>query len=90
MLLFVRIAFHELLIVGVLVLFVEASRETEVCELDVATTIEEDIVWFDIAGKRSVGFLHRTVEQKTSNRLDIYKGRGKTIGSCYYAHIGDD
>ena len=47
-------AFEELLVVGVLVLGVEASTQPEVSELDVSTTIKKNVVGFDISGAYSM------------------------------------
>ena len=35
-------------------LSVEACGEAEVCKFDVATAVEEDVVWFYVASRRSV------------------------------------
>lgn len=42
---------HELLVVRCVVLLVEASRETKISQLDVSTSIEENVVGFDITEK---------------------------------------
>lgn len=41
---------QEVLVVGVVVLRMESSRQTEVSELDMASTIKEDVVWLDVTG----------------------------------------
>jgi hypothetical protein len=41
---------EELLVIRGFVLFVETSGETEVSEFDVAATVEQDVVWFDVTG----------------------------------------
>jgi hypothetical protein len=43
-----RAAGEELLVVGCLVLLVESSGETEVSEFDMTTSVEEDVVGFDV------------------------------------------
>jgi hypothetical protein len=47
-------AVHELFVVGLFVLFVEAGGEAEVGELDVSATIEEDVIGFDVTGDVSI------------------------------------
>ena len=54
--------FEELLVVGILVLGVEAGREAEVCEFDVAASVEKDVVWFYIASRR------RLISRRRRNR----------------------
>lgn len=44
----VRLALQELLVVVVVMELVEARGQAEVGQLDVAASIQEDIVWFDI------------------------------------------
>lgn len=44
----VRRTFHQLLVIRTFVLFVEASRKTEVRKLDVSTTIKEDVIRLDV------------------------------------------
>ena len=43
-------AFEEFLVVAVVVLFVEAGRETKVSKFDVAAAIQENIIRFYITG----------------------------------------
>ena len=50
---FGRLAVHELLVVRRIVLFVETSREAEVCQLDVAMLVKQDVVGFDVTCEES-------------------------------------
>ena len=50
-----RGAAEQLLIVGRLVLLVEAGREAEVGELEVAVAVEEDVVGLDVAAGEKEG-----------------------------------
>jgi len=43
---------EQLLVVGCIMFFVEASGETEVSKLDMATLIEKNVVGFDVASLR--------------------------------------
>lgn len=44
---------HELLVVRSVVFLVEAGGETEISQLDVSTTVEKDVVGFDVTGQMS-------------------------------------
>lgn len=44
-------ACEQLLVVACVVLLVEAGRETEICQLDVAASVEKNVVGFDVTGK---------------------------------------
>lgn len=55
-------AAEQALVVGRVVLLVEAGREAKVGQLDVAGAVDEDVVGFDVTvGKGSVGSI-RVVE----------------------------
>lgn len=45
----VGLSLEELLVVVVVVQLVEAGRQAEIRQLDVAAPVEEDVVWFDIS-----------------------------------------
>lgn len=48
----VRLALEELTVVVLIVPLVEAGRETKIGQLDMATTVEENVVWLDVTVAR--------------------------------------
>jgi hypothetical protein len=44
-----RLSLKKLLVVGTIMQLMKASRQTEISELDMSTTIEQNVVRFDIA-----------------------------------------
>ena len=63
-------------------LSVEAGGEAEVCKFDVATAVEEDVVWFYIASRRSViNRINRTIRALVITRRATMKirTRGATV-----------
>ena len=53
-LLLFRAPFQELLVVGIVMLFVKASGKAKISEFDVAASIEENVVWLDVPDGRLV------------------------------------
>jgi hypothetical protein len=48
----VRFALQELLIIGIVMKLMKASRQTEIGKLDVAATVKKNVVRFDITRER--------------------------------------
>ena len=69
---------------------VEASRETEVCELDMSTTIEKYVIWFDVpeiklahtgsstSAKKSMEHRVRSVLKSSITRRRMFVVHGNT------------
>jgi len=62
---------QEVLIVGVVVLLVEASRQTEISELDMTSTIEKDVIWLDVPVARLAIFLSVGKYESIENKIWI-------------------
>lgn len=50
---------EQLLVVVGVVLLVEACRQTEICQLDVAASVEKDVVGLDVTGRVRIFVLVR-------------------------------